>query len=74
MSISSFFAKRRTIESITSPITSIVTKLQTHAELHAAEDAKNRSRAQTFAAREQESLNETTRAKSEAEKFARFVA
>lgn len=74
MSISTFFAKRRTIESITSPITSIVTKLQTHAELHAEEAAKNRQRVATFQQREQEALSETARAKSEAEKFARFVA
>lgn len=34
MSISTFFARGRTIESITAPITNIVAKLQTHAEIH----------------------------------------
>ena len=34
MSISNFFARHRTIESITAPITDIVEKLKMHAAIH----------------------------------------
>lgn len=74
MSLSNFFARRRTIESITAPITSIVTKLQTHAELHADKAVKHEVAVAVHTDLREAAKSEVERAREQAAKFAGLVA
>ena len=74
MSISKFFARRRTIESITAPITSIVTKLQTHAELHQDKAVKHEVAVAVHTDLREAAKSEAEAARVAADKFAKLVA
>lgn len=74
MSIANFFARRRTIESITAPITSIVSKLETHAELHTDKAMKHNVAVAIHQNHAADAEVEVEKAREQAAKFARLVA
>lgn len=71
--LSNFFARRRTIESITAPITNIVSKLEKHADIHTDKASKHDVAAAIHAEARENSKRETERARVQAENFARMV-
>lgn len=72
--IARFFARRRTIESITAPITRIVDKLQVHADLHTDKADKHEMTASMHNGLAVLSKAEVERAREQAAKFAGLVA
>ena len=74
MSIAKFFARRRTIESITAPITSIVSKLETHAAIHTDAAQAHEVKASVHADLAAEAAREVDRAKEQAAKFAKMFS
>lgn len=74
MSIANFFARRRTIESITAPITSIVSKLETRAELHSEAAVQHQIKVAVHSDLANEANREVDRAKEQAAKFARMIS
>lgn len=71
--LKNFFARRRTIESITAPITRIVDKLQVHAELHTDKAAAHADKAAWHEDAATVAKAEVDRAKEQAAKFAGLV-
>lgn len=72
--LSRFLARRRTIESITSPITNIVSQLKEHAAVHSELVSAHSAEVVFHQTSAELALAETHRANEQADKFAKLVA